>query len=1065
LIPAVDSPAPTPKSLTDADAKRVEDLKKTMEQLRRAGKFTEAIELAKQVLAICERVLGSDHWLTDEARRSIECHRDYARLPKEGRQTIASVDSLEEEAKALENRVKYADAERIRREVLEILHRWLGEGHPDTVASYGFLALNLSAQGRYAEAQPLLQRGLDIRRQVLGENHPWTAISYGNLALNLNAQGRYAEAQPLFHRALDIRRKALGESHLHTAIGYNNLALNLDEQGRYAEAQPLFQRALDIHRKALGEGRPDTATCYSNLAYNLDAQGRYTEAQPLLQRALDIRRQALGEGHPDTARGYHNLAMNLDAQGQHAAAQPLLQRALEIYRQALSVGHPDSAACYHSLAVSLDEQGRYTEAQPLFQRALDIRRQALGEGHPDTSTGYHNLALNLEAQGRLQEAMAHWKAAAESLERSRRALSSSGLERAQVKQIDPLSASAIALARQDQGREAWRYWESSLARGLLDDLSARQLRPLTVEQRSQEADFLGQLQRLEEQIGKLAAKPRRSEDDRRLEQLRNHAGTLRGRFLELEQALEARYGAFAGKPTALKDIQAALPADAALVGWIDLRPRGPRPSYHWACVVRKYGDPAWVKIPGSSKDGDWTKEDDRPVAMLRDALARNLPAWRGLAAQVVRQRLEPVVPDLKEVKRLIILPSQDLASVPIEVLVAAGSAELSKLVVSYAPSGTMLARLIQPRSGDAGPPRLLALGDPAYGEPEPEAAPPTPPDHGIAILAVQPYSAAHLAEIQRGDVLLEYNGKILKSAADLEVVPAEAGPRRIPVKLWRHGEVRTLDVSAGPLGINPHREGTAAEAILAQHEGDKTLRPLTRGQNWDRLPGTRREVETIAGLFPDAKATTLLGSKATESAVQRLVASGELAHYRYLHFATHGWTNPAVAMSSAIILAPDADRFADPTALETDGQITAQQIVQTWKLDADLVVLSACQSSLGRYAGGEGYLGFSQALFVAGARAVVLSLWEVNDESTALLMQRFYENLLGRRAGLAGAMPKAEALSEAKQWLRMLTAKQLADLTRSNPRPARRRAAQAATRRSYDHPYYWAAFILIGDPD
>src|SRR5262249_44803956 len=148
-------------------------------------------------------------------------------------------------------------------------------------------------------------------------------------------------------------------------------------------------------------------------------------------------------------------------------------------------------------------------------------------------------------------------------------------------------------------------------------------------------------------------------------------------------ALEAQHGAFAGKPATLEDIQAALPADGALVGWVDLRPFGSRRSYHWACVVRKHGDPAWVQIPGSGRGGDWTKDDDRPIETLRTALAQTLPPWRGPAAQVARQRLEPLSPHLKAVKHLIILPSQDLASLPVEALVAAGPPELRNLVVSY----------------------------------------------------------------------------------------------------------------------------------------------------------------------------------------------------------------------------------------------------------------------------------------------------------------------------------------------------------------------------------------------
>jgi CHAT domain-containing protein len=192
--------------------------------------------------------------------------------------------------------------------------------------------------------------------------------------------------------------------------------------------------------------------------------------------------------------------------------------------------------------------------------------------------------------------------------------------------------------------------------------------------------------------------------------------------------------------------------------------------------------------------------------------------------------------------------------------------------------------------------------------------------------------------------------------------------------------------------------------------------------------------------------------------------------YRFLHFATHGKANPDIAMSSALLLAPDPDRSADPLARDTDGQITAQQIVNTWDLDADLVVLSACESGLGRNAGGEGYLGFTQALFVKGARSVVLSLWKVDDRATSLLMRRFNENLLGKRSGLAKPLPKAEALSEAKAWLRELDFAQAeralesvgltrGGLRRENPDQA------ASSKRPYEHPYYWAAFILIGDPN
>jgi CHAT domain-containing protein len=192
-----------------------------------------------------------------------------------------------------------------------------------------------------------------------------------------------------------------------------------------------------------------------------------------------------------------------------------------------------------------------------------------------------------------------------------------------------------------------------------------------------------------------------------------------------------------------------------------------------------------------------------------------------------------------------------------------------------------------------------------------------------------------------------------------------------------------------------------------------------------------------------------------------------------------------VALSSAVFLAAEPDRPAasaatDPAAAESapDGRITAEQIVRTWELDADLVVLSACESGLGRYAEGEGYLGFAQALFVKGAHSLVLSQWQVDDKATALLMTRFYQNLLGQRSGLSQPLPKAAALDEAKRWLRELTADEihgeLAALDRGPERPLAQVDGSAPRDpssppgptgvRPYAHPYYWAAFLLIGDP-
>src|SRR5262249_36491425 len=155
----------------------------------------------------------------------------------------------------------------------------------------------------------------------------------------------------------------------------------------------------------------------------------------------------------------------------------------------------------------------------------------------------------------------------------------------------PLPALAIAFARQGQPSHAWARWEADLARGLLDDLSARSLRPLTADHRGREADLAGQLQRLDERITRLAAKAKHTADEaKQLDTLHSQQGALRGQWVELQNALDRQYQAYAGKPLPLEEVQKVLPPDTALLGWLDVR------KHHWACVVRSKADPVWIKL-------------------------------------------------------------------------------------------------------------------------------------------------------------------------------------------------------------------------------------------------------------------------------------------------------------------------------------------------------------------------------------------------------------------------------------------------------------------------------------
>jgi len=171
--------------------------------------------------------------------------------------------------------------------------------------------------------------------------------------------------------------------------------------------------------------------------------------------------------------------------------------------------------------------------------------------------------------------------------------------------------------------------------------------------------------------------------------------------------------------------------------------------------------------------------------------------------------------------------------------------------------------------------------------------------------------------------------------------------------------------------------------------------------------------EAVAITKGKKRTNLLLRKKATESAVKQLGGK-----FRRLHFASHGEFNADDPLNSGLLLAKDASN---------DGTLTVNELYST-RLNADLVTLSACQTGLGRVASGDDVVGFTRGFLYAGANSIVSSLWSVDDKATYDLMTRFYRNL--------GKYDKRTAL----------------------------RKAQLATRGKYQHPIFWAAFQLTGNP-
>jgi CHAT domain-containing protein len=200
---------------------------------------------------------------------------------------------------------------------------------------------------------------------------------------------------------------------------------------------------------------------------------------------------------------------------------------------------------------------------------------------------------------------------------------------------------------------------------------------------------------------------------------------------------------------------------------------------------------------------------------------------------------------------------------------------------------------------------------------------------------------------------------------------------------------------------------------------------LQNGARFAALPYTEKEVDSVSHLFAPGKAHVYL----REGATRRVFAQPSTEDCRYLHIATHGVLNVEIPFFSGLVLHP---------ASESDTGFLSAADIFALKLSADVAVLSACETGLGRLLHGEGLIGLTQALLTAGVQQVIVSLWAVDDEATAQFMRKFYVLIKEQD------MEPAEALRATKESFIAGT------------------VCKESTGEKWTHPFFWAPFICVG---
>ena len=915
------------------------------------GNYAEAVRLGTEAMNIREKIYGKEHPEYAQSLSSLANYNaslgNYAEAIRLGTEAMnirektygkehpdyaTSLNNLADYNSSLGN---YVEAARLGTETINIREKVYGKEHPDYATSLNNLATYTSSLGNYAEAIRLGTEAMNIQEKILGKEHPDYALSLNNLAQYNSSLGNYAEAVRLGTEAMNIREKVYGKEHHQYATSLNNLAEYNAALGNYPEAIRLGTEAMNIREKVYGKEHPDYATSLNNLATYTFSLGNYTEAMRLGTEALNIREKVYGTEHPDYAQSLNNLAQYNSSLGNYAEAMRLGTEALNIREKVYGIEHPDYANSLNSIASINYSLGNYSEVLKLCTEAMNILEKAFGKEHPDYATLLSNLAFVYYRTGNSpmldHYAVAFTSSATKVIRSAFAGLNAQGRATYWQKFQTAIECvvSGYAFGLPSDTLSANGYNAVLLSKGLLLN-SEIEFTKLIQESGDEEALALFKdLQGRRIQIRKLIEKPIA---DRPLD-----VDSLSREADKVEQQLVERskvYGDFTKNLVITwPQVQEKLGEGDAAVEFVSFRWNADSTMYI-AYVLRK----------------DW--DCPRMIPLFEE---KELEAVEGYdyytTPSVSRLVWEPLEEALEGVDRVYFSPGGNLYNIAIE-----------SVPDHLDPAHIVSERRDYYRLSST---RELALIQDDYTWTE--------------------------GAVYGG---LDYNMGVGSLAAD------EAHYAQSSSDSQRE---RGVDLSYYYLGGEDFAEG-----IRSDRKSSGLL---------DSLPGTREEAEAIKAQLDDISVpsslyTDDLGTEASFKALDGQRKS-------IIHIGTHGFFNTketeykdptsllmtssqqtvrveddalsrsGLCMAGANNLLTNAEAL--PDSLD-DGWLTALEIAHLDLRGLDMVVLSACKTGVGEVTG-DGVFGLQRGFKKAGARTLVMSLWNVPDLLTCYFMKEFFARI------------------------------------------------------------------------
>jgi CHAT domain-containing protein/tetratricopeptide (TPR) repeat protein len=856
------------------------------------------------------------------------------------------------------------------------------------------------SRGDLVHAEQLFQQALAIYEK-LAPNSLQVARTLNNLGIVASDRGDLARAEQYYQQALAIYEK-LAPNSLEVASTLNNLGNVAADRGDLARAEQLYQQALAIYEK-LAPNSLQVAAATLNLGNVARDRGDLVRAEQYYQQAMAIY-EKLAPNSLEVAGTLHSLGNVAWDRGDLARAEQYYQQALAIFEK-LAPNSLEVAGTLHNLGVVASYRGDLARAEQYYQQALAIFEQLAPNSLLRWHTRSTNLGVVARDRGDLARAEQLYQQALAIYEK----LAPNSLEVATtLNNLGNVAANRGDLARAEQYYQQALAIREKLAPNSLHVASTLQnLANLARQQKNypQAQQYLARVLAIYET--QRAAIPDPETKTAFAERYFN-AYTLQAQLaLDQQQPQQAALALERSRARTLAELMftRALPvptnAPQALKDLIAQQEQLQRELLLLARQQRQ------------------TDPDDQDALQRLQAQARQLADRQRQLDRQLREQfpayadlLNPQPPDLKQLQAALDANTVLLyhAFANTELLIVAVSRQAVRGYRVKVDPRTLENDLAAFRKLVAKPPlertaserrKLPALGQRLYAA---LIKPAEPSLKNATTVLLCPEGA--LNQLPWGALIV---------AVDKQGRPT----------YWVERVAIGLTLSAGVYlqakAVRPAARGVAIAAVsqyrrLEVAQAPKTAQLVRRsGRALGDLPAVKQEVAQVRRLLGKQGVAAVLEAEATPERARQMAQGA-----RVVHFACHARADGVDPLGSGLLLSP---------AGSDEGLLTAADVVSQWRLRADVVMLSACETAVGQVRRYEGMYGLARAFLFAGARSVGASLWRVEDVSTARLMGVFYR-------GYALGVPKVEAL---------------------------RRAQVALLRdRQYADPYYWSCFVLMG---